>query len=83
MDQIKGGGLHILIEIKADEVELFNSLTLSIILDSPGHHNQLFHPLGRLAAFLYSSNHESGACMTAILQWGHRVLGRGRGPSRV
>ena len=78
MDRIKrGGGLHLLLESKADEGELLNSLTLSTILDVPCHNNRLFHPLGRLAAFFLISNHESVACMTFILQWGNIVLGQG------
>ena len=54
---------------------------LSTILDVPHRHKQLFHPLGRLVYFLSSSKQLSGACMTLILQWGQRVLGRGEGES--
>ena len=50
-DWIKGGGLHLFFKNKADEVELLHSLNLSNILDPPRRHNQLFHPIGRLAAF--------------------------------
>ena len=36
MDQIKGGGgVNLLLESKADKGELYNSLTLSTILDAP------------------------------------------------
>ena len=49
MDRIKGGGLHLLLEIKSNKVELLNSLTLYTILYVPNRHNRLFRPLICLA----------------------------------